>query len=698
MDVIENQESVYFGPFQLSKVKRTLWRGTMRVPLTPTEFEVLLALVESQGQPLAPEAIIEKAWHGLNDDLNNAHQVIRRLRKKLAPDGNGHELIPCTKAGYVLTTLVIARPHSESNEDVVQVATNLAPSGTAQPSLAEPERQAKLVPRRLLPILIAAIFVAVIAFLAEQTVRRSKLVLPTTQITRDGRPKVGPLLFDGKRLWFREAIHGKWQVVNVVSGGGETKPLDVPFKQVRLLASSNSSLLLASQDDSEEKFWLWSLAGAPAQLLSPEVAESAWSPDHQFQAVGRKRLLNIFRGTSIQKFDMPVSSYISSSLSWSPDSRRLAFELANDRTTLHTMMLFSPFSGFPRPIDPTQGAGPDQLQGSWTKDSQHYIFSAGSTDLHDLWAVRNSNWLGTSGPVRLTNGPIDWLWPTMGDENEIYALGESTRGELVSPISKNHDWQPYLDGISAYELEFSHDQKWVAYVQYPEHRLRVARTDGSASIQLAWPDFEVHQPHWSPDGTRIALMGKHGENWRALMVEVATGRGKEILPDGDDQGVPTWCSNDELVFGDFPTGDPRQVMRLHRIRIEQKSASVLPSSEHLWTARCSPDGKYVAALRQDSKAVLVSDWGSRNWRQILSGELYDDLTWSMDSKHLFLFRAQTRDLVKVDIFTGSVEKLIDVQGFPFAREQWFGIAPDGSPLALRAANAQEIYAIRWQPD
>jgi hypothetical protein len=31
----------------------------------------------------------------------------------------------------------------------------------------------------------------------------------------------------------------------------------------------------------------------------------------------------------------------------------------------------------------------------------------------------------------------------------------------------------------------------------------------------------------------------------------------------------------------------------------------------------------------------------------------------------------------------------------FTREQWFGVTPDGSPLALQAFPEQEIYRLRW---
>jgi dipeptidyl aminopeptidase/acylaminoacyl peptidase len=291
---------------------------------------------------------------------------------------------------------------------------------------------------------------------------------------------------------------------------------------------------------------------------------------------------------------------------------------------------------------------------------------------------------------------MNWGWPVAGKTaSEVYAIGESQRSELVRRAQGSDAWQPYLDGIPAYELDVSRDGERVAYIHYPDHKLWIARANGTERVQIEWPDCEVHQPHWSPDGTRIALMGKPSDKWRVMIVEVATARGEVPLSRGEDQGVPSWTNDGRLVFGDWPTGDPRQVMKLHLLDLQQHRVSVLPASEGLWTVRSSPDGKYLAALSYDSKALLISKLGSSAWRQILSGDNLDDLMWSYDSEYVHVL--QDRKLVRVDVLSGRVQEIADVRDFPFTHEQWFGLAPDGSSLALRGALGQEIYSLTWQP-
>jgi Tol biopolymer transport system component len=79
----------------------------------------------------------------------------------------------------------------------------------------------------------------------------------------------------------------------------------------------------------------------------------------------------------------------------------------------------------------------------------------------------------------------------------------------------------------------------------------------------------------------------------------------------------------------------------------------------------------------------------------VTGEDLDDPTWSLDSRNIFLTAQALHQLRRVNILTGKVEQLADLRDFPFTREQWFGVAPDGSSLALQAFPEQEIYSLHW---
>ena len=78
------------------------------------------------------------------------------------------------------------------------------------------------------------------------------------------------------------------------------------------------------------------------------------------------------------------------------------------------------------------------------------------------------------------------------DGKKLFVIGTQLRAELVRYDSKSGEFIPYLGGISAGELDFSRDGKWVAYVSYlsaypvvsgrPDIGLCGARSNDSTTI------------------------------------------------------------------------------------------------------------------------------------------------------------------------------------------------------------------------
>lgn len=710
MDSIDNKQDVCFGPFHLSRVRRTLWRGAERVPLTPTEFDVLLVLIAKNEAGASTEELIEKVWRQRSVDVNTVYQTVGRLRKKLGADEIGEEYISRGNAGYLLAAAITYIP-SESGANGHKGHSVLEDPGEGDAAVHEPPAS-ELLPdtgkkvwhlRHLLMVstLLTGAFVLTFIFTRLHSQPESLPVI--TQLTRDGRAKAEPLIFDGGSIWFTEFVQGKWEVVNVRATGGEPEIHRLPFASPSILGTSldGSSLRLSSGGGRAEKVWLWPFGGDNLQLLPASTSSpTVDSPDGETSAsVDGSILVFSRKGKVVNRIVTPPGSHIMN-LRWSPNGSRISFALAPLQIDLATLMVTKPSSGSAQPIAQKAIVGEDQQLGTWTRDGKYYIFAAGARDMHDLWATSNpeeSQDPDRRSPRRLTNGPMNWVSPTTGSTTgEVYAIGELRRGELASLKGGRQDWQPYWDGVSAYEMDFSRDGKRVAYVHYPDHRLCIAAADGSHRVRLAGVNFEAHQPHWSPDGNRIAFMGRLDGKWRVVVADAETNRWEQLVPNGPDQGVPTWTGEGRLVYGDFPDGDAHRIMKLHVFDSRTHKVSVLARSEGLWTVRCSPDGKYLAALRQDSTGLLISRWGSSDWRQILASTNLDDLNWSADSQRLLVLRS--RHLLTTLDFSGDhVRHIADVATFPYASEQWFGLAPDGSVLGLRGVTSQEVYSVRWQP-
>ena len=88
------RERLYeFGDFSLNPQKRIALRGNEVIALTPTCFDILLALVEHSGEVLVKEELMEAVWHDTVVEEGNLNRQISTLRKVLGESPNDHRFI-----------------------------------------------------------------------------------------------------------------------------------------------------------------------------------------------------------------------------------------------------------------------------------------------------------------------------------------------------------------------------------------------------------------------------------------------------------------------------------------------------------------------------------------------------------------------------------------------------------------------------
>lgn len=90
-----------FGPFRMDPVRRLLLRDNKSVPLPPKAFELLLLLVENNGQVMEKTELLECLWPGSVVEEANLSQTIYLLRRALADGTEGQQYIETIpKRGY----------------------------------------------------------------------------------------------------------------------------------------------------------------------------------------------------------------------------------------------------------------------------------------------------------------------------------------------------------------------------------------------------------------------------------------------------------------------------------------------------------------------------------------------------------------------------------------------------------------------
>jgi eukaryotic-like serine/threonine-protein kinase len=559
----------------------------------------------------------------------------------------------------------------------------------------------------ILPIAaLAAVLAALLFFNSPPSPPR---VMASVQVTNDGFPKRS-LVTDGARLYFSEYIGGHSVLMQVSISGGETAPLPNSFASADIydIAPNRSSLLVRTGEqgaEPEAPIWVLPLpAGSPRQLDDILAHAAAWTPDgHDIvYANGSALYLCKADGTDVHK--LLVVGGVPFDLRFSPDGSRLRFTLQEPSQHTSTLWEVDADGRNLHPLLPGWNEPAAESEGTWAQNGNYFFFQSTHDYAQDIWVMREHNSIlrrSSSAPLQLTAGPFLFERPVPEQQDgRLFVIGEQRRFELVRYRGRSQQFLTYLSGVSAGEADISADGQWVTYVEHPGLTLWRSKLDGSERVQLTFAPIKAHLPRWSPDRSQIAFMASRpGKPWKILVVRSEGGSPQEISQDQVNEGDPTWTPDGgSIVFAGMPWLEYAKASapNIHVIDLKTSTRSDLPGSERLFSPRCSPDGRFIAALSDDAKKLMIYDRKTNTWAQLAEG-LFAFQNWSRDAKRLYAeqFIGKEDDFVSVSLSGGKIERLFSLKeiprGFdPF--ESWVGLMDD-EPLLMRNKSTQEIYAL-----
>jgi Tol biopolymer transport system component len=548
-------------------------------------------------------------------------------------------------------------------------------------------------------------------------------VLRYVQITNDAQWKGAfmgtvstpiPLLTDGSRIYFTRSVGQLFGLAQVSAAGGETAEVPGPYAAYLLdISPKHSEILIASPNASalvpEPPLMILPVpAGSPRRLGDLEAHDGTWSPDGERIAYAKGADLYIAKndGTGSQK--LATLSGIALWPRWSPDGKALRFTLSEPNTGSLSLWEVSSSGTMLRPLLSGWNQPPAECCGNWTPDGRYFIFQSYRDGKADIWAIQEKAGplaRANHEPVRLTSGQMSSMAPLPSkDGTQIFIVGAMPRGELARYDSKSAQFVAYLSGVSADGLDFTRDGQRVAYVTVPGATLWRSKVDGSQRLQLAFPPMLCALPRWSPDGKRIAFMGQlPGKRWRVYIISMEGGSPQEAMAGDKTEGDPTWSPDgNSIAFAGLPPiegWDPRN-SAINVLDLRTHQVSTLPNSEGLYSPRWSPDGRYILAMPANKQNLRLFDFTGKKWVE-LGGVLPGYPSWARDSKSVYFdsLAGGNNVIMKVRISDRTLEQVANLKGLrrawgPFG--QWFGLAPDGSPIVLRDVGAQEIYALDVQ--
>jgi Tol biopolymer transport system component/aminoglycoside phosphotransferase (APT) family kinase protein len=523
-----------------------------------------------------------------------------------------------------------------------------------------------------------------------------------TQITHDGY-SMGNMLTDGARVYVTQFRPEGVVLAQVSASGGETSVIPTPVKNMIIydISSDRSQILVGTAEESGSgQTPLWTVpvpAGSPRRLGDILAREGSWSRDGQQLVFPKGSALYLAKadGTAPHLLVSVVGTAFAPH--FSPDGGRIRFSLQNQANTTALWEVRTDGSNLHQLLEGWH-TPPNQCCGRWTEDGRYYVFQDGS-DIFAL-AEASSIFRGTAHtPVQLTTGPVQYAAATPDvSGKKLFVQGVQPRAELVRYDSAAKQFVPFLQGISAGDVDFSRDGKWVTYVSLPDLTLWRSRVDGSDRLQLA--PAAAALPRWSPDGTQIAYhSAEFGKPWKIFLVSAQGGPPEELLPEKVAELDATWSADgSQLAFGRLSNMDTENA-EIYLVDVKTRKVSPVPGSRGLYSPRWSPDGRYLTAVGVEaSKKLMLYDFRSQKWSEWSSeDDNFDYGQWSGDSRYFYWDNFGTNPKCRrIKLGEHHVEDLFSLNGlrrFFGVFGSWSGQAPDDSRLFVRDVSTQDIYAL-----
>ena len=532
--------------------------------------------------------------------------------------------------------------------------------------------------------------------------------LETRQITFTVDKKDGGMVTDGARLYFQSDGH---PVEMSVTGGG-MQPLQASVSEMNILDISPdaSQLMMFKPDlnDETDRGSLWiipALGGSPRRLGNLMARGASWSPhgDSLVYADLNSVFVSDANGAHSREI-WNANRLVEGSPRFSPDSKRIRVTVDGKNSSDPMRILEMNADGsnvHPLPLDWPSDA--HQWDGQWTPDGRHFVFFSSRDGFSSIYELVSAKWFEfwkKASAVRLTPEQMDVVAMTSTrDSANLLVIGRAAQGSMQAYDSKGQRFIPFLGGLAASSFVISPDRQWMVYADYPRHLLWRSRLDGSERLPLT--DIPAWMPEWSPDSKWVAFC-----NFKAIYrISIDGGVPEQLTSEGELEVSPTWSPDGTSIdFSDSPT--PGHFTGIKVLDLASKKVSVWPGTPGSYVPSWSPDGKYMVAIANPPKRMVVYSRETKTWRTLKQcGADWGFWRWSTDSKSILMakiaaepgeqpgvYRLNIADAkwTLVALFNG-----VSVSSSPF--ENFLSITSDGRPAMMSDTSVVQIYSLRWNP-
>jgi Tol biopolymer transport system component/DNA-binding winged helix-turn-helix (wHTH) protein len=695
-----------FGIFEADLEAGELRRSGVRVHLQGQPFKLLTALLQHPGEVVSRETLQLELW-GADTTVDFDHSLgiaVNKLREALNDSAENPRFVETlAKRGYrFIAPVKVVDPHAPA-----AVADSSAPQARADPAL-----------RWWIEGCLALVCLLLGLFLlVRQPVRRPYRVV---QVTFSGHVLTNDLdvesfsssASDGTRIYFSHMDNGNPVLAVALAANGEISnfplPSEIGAPLIGALSPDGSKLVVRGhlQAEPEQPLWIVPTLGGDARRVPNVLAHDAtWMPDGQRLLVASGNELTIAGADGSDPHRLLTVQGMAFWLRWSADGSRLCFTVRDSKRQTSELWEVSADGSNPHPLFPGWSQPSSECCGNWTPDGQYFVFQSSHSDSahSEIWVRRERPWyLADREPRQVTNGPLDYQAPsTAPGGDRVYFIGATSQYELLRAMPKSSTFTTLDQNLSAASLaQYSPDGKWIAWLNASDNSLWRSRVDGSERIQLTTPLQRIFTMKWSPDDRRLAVMGlEPGKPWKIYLIDAEGGKLTPVLNEDRNEADPAWSPDGQsIVFGRLPDRmDNGQPKAIYLVNLQTNKVTEIPGSTGLFSPRLSPDGRFIAAMPLDQRALLLFDRTTSRWAT-LTAQGVGDPTWSHDSRSIYFqdFLDTGKPIYRIGVPTGKPQLVATIDNLrPIAATDFrlIGLAPGDLPVVTADTPAVNLYEV-----
>ena len=695
-----------FGIFEADLEAGELRRSGVRVHLQSQPFKLLAALLEHPGEVVSRETLQLELW-GADTTVDFDHSLgiaMNKLREALNDSAENPRFVETlAKRGYrFIAPVKVVDPHASAS---------IADSSAAR------ARAGSTLGWWLAGCLAFVCLLLGLFLILRQPVRRPYRVV---QVTFSGHVLTNDLdvesfsssASDGTRIYFSHMDNGNPVLAVALAANGEISnfplPSEIGAPLIGALSPDGSKLVVRShlQAEPEQPLWIVPTLGGDARRIPNVLAHDAtWMPDGERLLVASGNELSIVGADGSDPHRLLTVQGMAFWLRWSPDGSRLRFTVRDSKRQTSELWEVSADGSNLHPLFPGWSQPSSECCGNWTPDGQYFVFQSSHSDSahSEIWVRRERPWyLVDREPRQITNGPLDYQAPsTAPGGDRVYFIGATSQYELLRAMPKSSTFTTLDQNLSAASLaQYSPDGKWIAWLNASDNSLWRSRVDGSERIQLTTPLQRIFTMKWSPDDRRLAVMGlEPGKPWKIYLIDAEGGKLTPVLNEDRNEADPAWSPDGQsIVFGRLPDRmDNGQPKAIYLVNLQTSKVTEIPGSTGLFSPRLSPDGRFIAAMPLDQRALLLFDRTTSRWAT-LTAQGVGDPTWSHDSRSIYFqdFLATGKPIYRIAVPAGKPQLVATIDNLrPIAATDYrlIGLAPGDLPVVTADTPAVNLYEV-----